>query len=336
MYDCRAQGNSAEKTTLRANEFSWVREQPFFCEAPLKSLVKSNPLQPSVPTLGSNEISRILTQVKRVQDEIPALFLEYQVPLANPLLKGQHFILRTANTFPSSSGIASSASSFAAVTLVAAASLALDKRRFNQVFCTHVEFRRQLAQLSRQGSGSSCRSFEGPWVTWDKRVAHKVDLPGIPPLAHFVIVVQAAPKKVSSSAAHHLVLKSPLWQGRAKRVRNRLQDFYSAAAASDLSALAHLVWCEFWEMHSLFHTSQPPFSYWEPDTLKGLAWFSKKLQDPDPPIVTLDAGPNLHVLVVHSKRAFWKEQLTNQFQNSILLEDEASSGAYLEDDVESL
>ena len=75
--------------------------------------------------------------------------------------------IRSANTFPTASGIASSASSFAALTLAGAALMAESADHFRSIFEESGEFRAELAQISRQGSGSSCRSFDGPFVFWE-------------------------------------------------------------------------------------------------------------------------------------------------------------------------
>jgi len=67
------------------------------------------------------------------------------------------FLVRSANNFPSDCGIASSASSFAALTL---ATYELAKSQNSKMdFDVY-----KLAELSRVGSGSSIRSFLSPFV----------------------------------------------------------------------------------------------------------------------------------------------------------------------------
>jgi len=62
--------------------------------------------------------------------------------------------VESENNFPSGTGIASSASAFAALSLAAssAAGLQLDER--------------DLSRLARRGSGSACRSVPGGFVEW--------------------------------------------------------------------------------------------------------------------------------------------------------------------------
>src|SRR5690606_1052562 len=81
-----------------------------------------------------------------------------------------HFIVKSGNNFPSDCGLASSASSFAALTKVAA-----------KAICEIQEIplppTNQLAELSRLGSGSSCRSFFAPWSFWSHDVIQEINLP---------------------------------------------------------------------------------------------------------------------------------------------------------------
>ena len=240
------------------------------------------------------------------------------------------------NTFPASSGIASSASSFAAITLGVVASLAEKIEDFEKLYSCDLEFRRKLAEISRQGSGSSCRSFEGPWVKWEGQRAESVPH-RLPELTDFVIVVGKTPKEVSSSEAHLRVKGSPLWGGRTARVQARLARVEGAVREGDLVSLARESWDELWEMHSLFHTSQPPFSYWLPESLAVLRELSKWVLSPasiglnSPLVATMDAGPNLHCLVRTEEAAHFrgvlKKYLAEHLPQAEILEDPQGGGA---------
>ena len=74
--------------------------------------------------------------------------------------------VETENNFPTGSGVASSASGFAALTISSLAAWTgsqtfedLNEKGFSL---------EKLAYLSRLGSGSSCRSFFGGYVVWEK------------------------------------------------------------------------------------------------------------------------------------------------------------------------
>ncbi|CAM4483806.1 MAG: hypothetical protein LEGION0403_FIIPPAGN_01572 [Legionella sp.] len=200
------------------------------------------------------------------------------------------FLVQSCNNFPHSSGMASSASSFAALTRCAVYALA----ELTQQELPTVE---EQASLSRLGSGSSCRSFHTPWVLWQKDNAVKpIELP-YPELIHQVVVISADQKAVSSSEAHKLVKSSELYVTRAERAEENLQLLLNAFMANDWESAYQICWREFQDMHQLFNTCAQPFSYISSNSLGVLNdlqqfWDSKG----DGPIVTMDAGPNIHLL----------------------------------------
>jgi len=272
---------------------------------------------------------RVTAHIERVIAEASSVFLPYGLSFVS----SDHLSIevKTANTFPTASGIASSASSFAAITLATVAALAAEKKKLNQVLKENTHFIAELASLSRKGSGSSCRSFHGPWVLWqDKEVSSLRS--SLPEMSDLVIVVTAEAKKISSSDAHRRVLSSPLWQGRQIRVSKRVAQLQEALVANNLKSISKIAFDELWEMHSLFHTSSEPFTYWQPGSVKVLKWFIDFLQQFDEPlIVTMDAGPNVHVLVRTSQANSLREKLSVSFPDFQILQDSQGSGATIID-----
>src|SRR3990167_3346171 len=104
------------------------------------------------------------------------------------------FIVRSSNNFPQGSGLASSASSFAALTRCAVRAIA-------ELQNIDLPSEEEQAQLSRLGSGSSCRSFFSPWVLWEQDHVQAIDLP-YTRLHHQAIIISRSEKKISSSEAH--------------------------------------------------------------------------------------------------------------------------------------
>ena len=300
-------------------EIKWIPELP------------RSDLSLRLPKLNDADILKVTRHIERVLAATPAILARHGITPHQP--GPRQYFLRSANTFPAASGIASSASSFAAITLAAAATVAKDLHAFKLAYAKESEFKREMAALSRQGSGSSCRSFEGPWVLWENdstRVLHS----RLPDLAHFVIVISEHPKSVSSSEAHRLSKTSPLWAGRPSRAATRVTQAKTALESGDFAALSQLAWHDAWEMHSLFHTAEPPFSYWAPGTIEVLQWFNAHRSSApenftENAIVTLDAGPNVHVSVDAAQAPIWKARLSRQFGNYPLLEDRSGRGAQL-------
>jgi mevalonate pyrophosphate decarboxylase len=105
-----------------------------------------------------------------------------------------------------------------------------------------------------------------------------------------------------------------------------------------LETVQRLAWDEFWEMHSLFHTSQPPFTYWEPGSVSLLKWLAPafdealagqlapRLKSLPRPIVTMDAGSNLHLLVPTASANAWKFAVQERFPGMEVLQDVQGKG----------
>jgi diphosphomevalonate decarboxylase len=302
-----------------SDEVTWSPEHPLLWSG-------YNGLKLQVPSLDDEGIGRFLRHFKRSIAAAPAILSKYGVPVAAQTAWTWLYLIRSGNTFPASAGIASSAASFAALTLATAMTRAGDQVAFDRAWGSEAGLRRDLASLSRQGSGSSCRSFEGPWVGWEGEQAFKLDA-STPKLAHFVLLASGAAKKVSSSAAHRLVKGSPLWAGRVERAGARFEQARKALAEGDLTRLARIAWGETWEMHSLFHSVPEPFSYWQPRTMEILQWLSVFVNEPEPPVVSMDAGPNVHLIVAATRADFWREMLIGRYGRDSFLEDEPGGGA---------
>lgn len=200
------------------------------------------------------------------------------------------FLVQSANNFPSDCGLASSASSFAALTMAAAK---LFQKINPQPWGNDLQY---LSSLSRQGSGSSCRSFFSPWSLWKEEYAEPAFLE-FKDLHHMVLLVEAGKKEVSSSEAHKLVTTSPKFEGRVERAHLRLNDLIHALRFNDWGMAVQICWDEFMDMHRLFETSQPAFTYMTEGSREALQ-ILKSLYDryQDGPIVTMDAGANIHLL----------------------------------------
>ncbi len=200
----------------------------------------------------------------------------------------EYFKVQSANNFSSDCGLASSASSFAALTKTADMAFR-DLGYKNQSNFT-------LYQLSRMGSGSSCRSFFAPWAIWRERDVSAPEFP-FKNLVHKVLLVDSKAKKISSKEAHTRVQTSLLFKDRKDRAELRLDCLVDALRNQDWIHAFQITWNEFWDMHALFETSNPSFRYMTTETFKALTvlhnfWDRKG----DGPLVTMDAGPNIHLL----------------------------------------
>lgn len=199
------------------------------------------------------------------------------------------FTVRSNNNFPHSSGLASSASSFAALTRCAVFALS----ELTETPAPSIE---EQANLSRQGSGSSCRSFFSPWALWDEQTVMPIELPYME-LIHEVIVISQAEKKVSSSSAHQRIPTSPHYAERPLRAKQNLEQLLEAFANRNWAMAYQICWREFQDMHQLFSTCNEPFSYIIDESKAALTALQRFWEiNGDGPLVTMDAGPNIHLL----------------------------------------
>jgi len=200
-----------------------------------------------------------------------------------------NFKVRSGNNFPKSSGAASSASSFSALTR-AVYHLALEKG------CTKALSAEELALISLQGSGSSCRSFFSPWCLWNEDKVQPVSFP-YTKLRHDLILCSKGEKKIPSSEAHWRVRTSPYFETRVSRVKDRLKILMDSLNKKNWIVAQKIAQEEFEDMHNLFETSQPSFSYSTEKSRKALKildqfWKERK----DGPLMTMDAGSHIHLL----------------------------------------
>lgn len=221
-----------------------------------------------------------------------ARFLKHLMKLKSAFEFDGAFLVRSANDFPSDCGLASSASSFAALTKVALAAL-------SEISGRELPSIAEASEWSRQGSGSSCRSFFAPWAIWtNEGKIHGDSEIGYEGLLHQVVVVDESVKAVSSSEAHVRVSTSSLFLGRPERAENRLKELRQAFIRGDWREAFEITWAEFWDMHALFETSRPSFGYMNHHSLDVLRTVRAATWDAmgDGPLVTMDAGPNVHLL----------------------------------------
>jgi len=198
----------------------------------------------------------------------------------------QKFKVKSFNGFPASCGLASSASSFAALTM------ALDQAFGGQNKNNPL----QLSEYSRLASGSSCRSFFSPWTLWNSEGVSRPE--GLPnSFWHHVVVVSEESKKVSSSEAHQRVQSSLNFSHRQERAEKRLVSLMGALMDNQWARACEIAWAEFWDMHTLFETSAPPFGYINDLSMEVLQIVRSYWErEGDGPLVTMDAGPNVHLL----------------------------------------
>jgi len=259
-----------------------------------------------------------------------------------PFLQEFHFRIETSNSFPHSSGIASSASGMSALAMCL-----VNMEQEMQEEVSNKEFLKQKASfLSRLGSGSASRSIEGELVVWGEHpeVEGSSNLFGIkyPYTVHenfqnyqdTILLVDKGEKQVSSTVGHELMHSHPFSEERFKQANDNLSKLMAVLESGDLSEFIKIVESEALSLHAMMMTSIPYFILMKPNTLEIInrIW-SFRNESKSNICFTLDAGANVHVLYPESEKdlvsGFIKKELTSFYKNGEYIDDQTGIGAML-------
>ncbi len=202
---------------------------------------------------------------------------------------GSHARVVLASNFPVAAGLASSASTFAALAkaAVTAAGVEIDDA--------------ELAEVARLGSGSACRSVYGGFVEWRPQGAGSV----VEPVADkdhwalpiLVAVTSEQPKAVGSSEGmKRTAATSPYYPAWIESGAADLPLARAAILRRDLAALGEVAERNCLRMHAAAIASDPPLLYWEPATLAVMRRVWQLRERGTPAYFTIDAGPQVKVL----------------------------------------
>ncbi len=258
-----------------------------------------------------------------------------------PFLKEYHFTIDTQNTFPHSSGIASSASGMAALALNL---MSLEKALNPEI--TDEYFYKKASFLARLGSGSACRSVKGSVVVWGnhENIKGSSDLFGVefPNAIHknfknyqdTILLVDKGTKQVSSSVGHDLMHNHPFAERRFEQAHENLDKLITIFESGNIAEFIKIVESEALTLHAMMMTSMPYFILMKPNTLEIINAIWKFRNETKIPVCfTLDAGANVHVLYPENSKEkvlqFIKEELVGYCQNGQYICDEIGIGSQL-------
>ncbi len=220
-----------------------------------------------------------------------------------PFLRDYYFIVRTRNSFPHSSGIASSASGMAA--------LAVCLMKIEKLFYPEMSekfFYEKASFLARLGSGSACRSTYGGVVIWGAHsaVPDSSNFYGVPmkdihevfnTFQDSILLIDKGQKPVSSSKGHKLMHDHPYAEARFAQARQNITLLRDILAQGNLDEFCKLVESEALALHAMMLTSSPYYILMRPNTLSAIEriWYFRA-STATPVCFTLDAGANIHLL----------------------------------------
>lgn len=256
-----------------------------------------------------------------------------------PFLDHLHLKISSRNSFPHSSGIASSASSMSALALcLCDIEQQLAEEEINDDLVI-----KKASFISRLGSGSACRSVYPTAAIWG-------DHPGIEGASREyaipygdiindtfkdfhddILIVSSTEKSVSSTAGHTLMEDNIYSEARYKQAQSRMMDLVNVMKEGDVDSFGKIAEDEALTLHALMMCSNPSYMLMDPGSvaiIKKVRAFRSETRLPV--YFSLDAGPNIHLLYPHEihqdVEKFIDDELRNHCVNGTVLRDKVGKG----------
>ncbi len=236
-----------------------------------------------------------------------------------PFIKQLNLKVESRNTFPHSSGIASSASSMSAFVmcmleierlLVGPSTL----RGASGTAGSGTLNIQKASYFSRLASGSAARSVFPAMALWGKTEAYEgssdeyaVSLseyihPVFKTFHDSILIVSGETKSVSSRAGHALMEGNPYASARYAQANENIKNLLSALKSGELDSFINITESEALQLHALMMCSNPSYILMKPNTLSLINEIRAFRDETKIPLCfTLDAGPNVHLLYPESE-----------------------------------
>lgn len=256
-----------------------------------------------------------------------------------PFLIDYQLIIHSENNFPHSAGIASSASSMAALALclVSMEELVTIKK------LPEADFFRRASFLARLGSGSASRSVYGGIVSWGQidSVKHSSDdyatpfpLPGESRFRHLrdsILIVSSEEKNFSSSSGHASMADHPYRAGRIAQANSNVNKITEAILKNDFQSLIKISEHEALSLHALLLSSSAGIMLLKPDTLRIIEEIRRFRESTKLDLFfSIDAGPNVHLIYFEDQRnmilPFVQQTLSKYCEQGQWIDDRIGNG----------
>lgn len=240
-----------------------------------------------------------------------------------PILKGLHLRIESKNSFPHSTGIASSASAMSALALC----LVSLEQEISGSILGFDNFYKKASFIARLGSGSAARSIYGGVTLWgttteisesSNKFAVDINKQVHPVFLSYqdaVLLVSDQVKKVSSSKGHELMENHPFAAQKYTESVKNTAKMLKILKTGNLDDFSNLVESEALSLHAMMMTSNPGYVLMEPNTLEiihKIRGFRKRTNIPV--CFTLDAGANVHVLYPETHKNEVKNFITCEIE----------------------
>jgi diphosphomevalonate decarboxylase len=251
-----------------------------------------------------------------------------------PFIKNADFVISSSNSFPHSSGIASSASGMGAMAMCLCD---IESQMTGQPLDIQ-----KASTIARLGSGSACRSIYNEMAVWGKHEAYHSSneyavefgdqLHTVFKTYHDdILIVSDKEKSVSSTAGHGLMDTNVYASVRYQQAQDNMTKLRSILINGEVDEFGILAESEAMTLHALMMCSNPSFILIQPKTIEVINAIRNFRAETNLPVYfTLDAGPNVHILypdnISDKVSDFIKTELLHFSPQKLLIEDKVGNG----------
>jgi len=219
-------------------------------------------------------------------------------------IRDYKFKIESSNSFPHSSGIASSASAMSALALC----LCSIEKILTGWPTDSTDFLEKASHIARLGSGSAARSVYPEVAIWGrhKNIENSSDSKAImfdeihdsfKGYHDDILIVSADEKSVSSRAGHALMETNPYAAVRYEQANKNILKTLDALKTGDILNFGKILEEEAMTLHALMMCSDPSYILMKAGTLAVIDKVRAFRETTYLPLYfTLDAGPNVHLL----------------------------------------
>lgn len=268
---------------------------------------------------------------KRIEKYLESLDLFF------PWLKHCELKVSSENTFPHSSGIASSASAMSALAL---GLCDIEAQLFDLEQAD--DFFRKASFIARLGSGSASRSLYGDMAVWGFSTCletssdeYAVPVPKIHPdlkgLKDSILIIESEKKKVSSSVGHGLMKVNPYARLRFEVAEENMRSLCSIVGRGEVDDFIELMEMEALSLHAMMMTSGAGYFLMRPNTVAAIEKIREFREETRAKVgFTIDAGANLHVIYTPDDEKkvtpFIEQDLKKFCEDGTIIHDEMGTG----------
>lgn len=197
----------------------------------------------------------------------------------------------SVNSFPTGTGLSSSSSGFAALTVAASAAAGLKLSE------------KELGILSRQASGASIRSIPSGFVEWldgstsETSYAKTIFQKDHWDIVDVVAVVSKERKDVATSQGHEKANSSAFMETRVKRMKKKNELVKKLIREKNFTSFGEFIEAEALELHAIYITQVPSLIYLTPESLMVIKLCKKWRQQGLEVYFTVNTGQDVHLIV---------------------------------------